>query len=223
MENSWQTELARGLFVLAGAAVAFFGILFSQWRQANRDRQNDARALRDAKRERLEESYTPVLLAARAMWELVIRHGKKPDEVDLQEERDHLARLWQRATTDVEESLVRLSLEADSHAEAANRAFDRIRASFYAYLGHREQEGADQSTKNADRILATRQEVYSGLGELENLSRGQLRRLSQPLPAELPRRRRWWVRMRRGVVLEWRIQMRRKRRFLRQRLDREER
>jgi hypothetical protein len=200
----WGAELARGLFILAGATIAFLGVLFSQRQQETRDRRNDARALRDAKRQRLEDTYIPVLLGARSMWELVLRQGKKPEQVDIPEERDHLSRLWQRVTTDVEELLVKLSLEADLSARTARGIYERTRSEFFAYLGYRSEGEGDQDADLIEKVLASRQAVYSGLQELELLAQRQLRQLSQPLPPADPRCRKWWAQRWRHTRLMWR-------------------
>src|SRR4051812_36557397 len=65
-------QLMTGMFTLAAAAVGFWGIRYTQAQQARqqelqrlRDREKeylaDARTLRDAKRERLRESYAIVI------------------------------------------------------------------------------------------------------------------------------------------------------------------
>lgn len=180
----WSPELTTGLFVVAGAGIALLGVLVSQWWQGKRDRENDARALRDAKRARLEQAYMPTLLAGRAMWELVMRHGKKPEEVELTEEQVHLTGLWRRATSDVESHLVRLTLEADREATRANEFYNRMRSEFYAYLSYLKQESSNPNDDIEDDILKSREAVYSSLQELEILSRRHLNRLAQPLPLD---------------------------------------
>lgn len=189
MNDAWQGELARGMFIIAGALIAFSGAMFSQWRQEKRDRNGDARALRDAKRERLESAYLPVLLAARSMWELTMRQGKKPEQVEGYEEREYLTRLWDRTTVDVEEALIKLNLETDPGSATASKLFDQIRSDFFAYLGYRQQDARSHESELAEDVLASRQSVYSGLVKLENLSRKQLRQLSRPLPPNRARLR----------------------------------
>lgn len=185
--TSWQTEAARGIFLLAGAGVAFLGVWISQHHQARRDRENDERALRDAQRQRLESALLPVLLSARAMWELVLRQGKRPDQVEISEERDYLARLWQRATTDVEESVVILSLESDPRSAKTSEVFETVRSEFFAYLAYRSEGASDAVPALTEKVMISREAVFASLQELETLSQQQLTQLSQPISSK-PRR-----------------------------------
>lgn len=172
---------------MAGAGVAFLGVWISQHHQARLSRENDERSLRDARRQRLESALLPVLLSARAMWELVLRQGKRPDQVETSEERDYLARLWQRATTDVEEPLVILALESDSRSATIREAFEIVRSEFFAYLEYRSQGEADSVPALTEKVMISREAVFGSLQELENLSRQQLTQLTQPLSTR-PRR-----------------------------------
>ncbi len=54
-------QIVTGGFTLAGAIIAFVGVYFTQRQQRARDREADARQLRDAKREQLRETYKRVL------------------------------------------------------------------------------------------------------------------------------------------------------------------
>lgn len=216
-ETLWPAEVTRGAFLLAGAAIAFFGVLFSQRQQTRRDRETDARALRNSKRERLESTYLPILLSARAMWELVLRHGKTPEQVKAVAERDHLTRLWQRATEDVEESLVRMTMESHFPTVTAVDVFEALRSEFYLYLEYLSDEQNIDTGKNDNRLLATRESVYSNLKALEAITRQQQVRLTQPIPAKGPRRKKPWNSAWRRVRLLWRLPIRRLRNWKRRR------
>lgn len=181
LDLSWRPELTNGVFAVAGAVIALGGVLMSQWQAAHRDRAADARQLRDSKRQRLESAYLPVLSSANAMWELVMRQGKRPEEVDSEEERDDLLRLWQRVSSDVDDSLVKLSLESDTAAASAKDLYTRMRSEFFAHLHQRVQAASEQDPALNEQVIQSRKAVRAKLEELEALARQQLNQLSAPI------------------------------------------
>ena len=181
LELNWRPELTSGIFVIAGAVIALGGVLISQWQATHRDRAADARQLRDSKRQRLESAYLPVLSSANAMWDLVLRQGKRPEEVDSEEERDDLLRLWQRVSNDVDDSLVKLSLESDAAAASAKDLYSGIRSEFFAHLQQRTQAANGQDPTLNEQAIQSRKAVRAKLEELETLAKQQLNTLSEPI------------------------------------------
>ena len=89
----------------------------------------------------------------------------------------------------MEEALVKLSLEADDNTNSAREIYERIKLSFYSYIGYRLEGSYGHRTQSTDRVMNSREAVYRGLQELENLAKRQLQEMSQPLDRGISSRR----------------------------------
>ena len=130
-------QIVTGPFTLGGAVVAFAGIWLTQNQQRKRDSDNDERALRDAKHERLSAIYRPILAAAYAMNDLLVEPEEDRNKQAVPGVESHRARLLQLASTDLYE----LALESD--AKQIREALEELRKAFVAWQQYRSLRAED--------------------------------------------------------------------------------
>jgi hypothetical protein len=147
------TVVLSAMFLLVAAlGVAYIG----QIRQSKSDKQEDRRAIRDAKRERLREAYTQILTTALSLEKLAGVYawlGGRPEyQKGLDSELNDTMK-------DLDRELVTLMLESD--ATEILQMFDEVREAFSRYRLH-------VVSKTTDPDFST----YRSLGEeLEKLKK----------------------------------------------------
>jgi hypothetical protein len=148
--------------------------------QTEQARLTDARALRDAKRERLRAIYQPVLAAAWAMNDLLIEQkigyeGDTPEKVEAR-----LGALRKQAGGDVNASLVALALERD--VTAVHELFRSLRRDF-AHHQRARFISTDRRDVDWDQVHDLEFRVQGQVTALERMARDQLAAYDRPLPA----------------------------------------
>ena len=147
--------------------------------QAQLERTKDARALRDAKRERLRAAYVPVLEAAQTFREAAFRiQFLYEGETDA--ERDsRIAAVVESASAAMGKAIIRLKLEAD--ATSMVELTDAMFRAFRAYMSDRALNARDPGSVPVKEIHASRDTLLEKARELEAIVRQQLAELEQPI------------------------------------------
>jgi hypothetical protein len=176
-------NLVNGAFLVAGAAIGALATIFAEWRQSKRNRENDARSLRDARRARLEIACIPILSSSRAMLDLILRQGRRAEEVTSSVERVELQRLWSRANQDNDEALARLAVDAPDTSETIVKAYSDIRSAFFAFIALKETPPVENIGLNIEKeINECRQVARNALLQLQESIRSHFERLDKPFP-----------------------------------------
>lgn len=169
---------------------AFGGILYAQAQQGRReqvqrerdrerDYQGDARALRDAKRERLRAVYSDLLASAWAINDFPVEAQMGPPDESEEDRRARLTRWLDRANRGADEVLLRMALERD--ATPVKEAYRDLRDTFRRYR-------QSWSREEWDRAQALHTDIFNAVGRLEAQVRAQLAEMDRPIPPapELP-------------------------------------
>jgi hypothetical protein len=188
---------------LGAAAIALISavtvFVLTQRHQLHLDVLKDARALRDAKRDRLRATYEIVLHSADAMKRAAVRLSfLLADETEAARDAELQAH-FRTATEGLERARIRLLL--DPEGQPIYAAFEEIRDAwirFQVLLG--ERRAGDPAARATD-VGVERRRLEEGFTALLGAVRSSLAPLDQPireLPSEPPRRPSWqlWRRRR---------------------------
>ncbi len=188
------SQVITGIFTLlgvgVGALLSLAGVWYTQWQQAKqqqaqrereqeREHLSDARALRDAKRERLRELYAPILAAAWSMNDVPIEDKYTYRQETPEQKKERLEQWHQRTRKDVDECLLKLALERDATGvreifDNLRKTYDRWRSTRYMFDNPHDVEWNSVHQLEAElRVLVI---------NLEATVREQLAELEQPLP-----------------------------------------
>lgn len=170
---------------LGGAIVAVLGTLGATFLahryQAERDRKNDERNLRNIKTERVRRTYADLLAGARSAYYVAISCSMALDDSQaLGRQMEEL----RKGTDPLAGSLALVSLEPDSD-EVAER-FDEVRKAFNEYTTNLELAAKNRGQLERGQMYYSRMEsalatLEAYLPRLEEVARAHLERLERPI------------------------------------------